>query len=244
MENNFSPHEIVWTYEKASRIWDYYASNKTYASIFFSNQVGDSVIDSLLPYHNLSGNILDYGCGQGFLIEKLLRRGVACEGLDFSRDSVKTAEQKFAGQRNFKGVTLVQSIPTQFESNKFDVVFLVETIEHILAEDLSKTLAEIYRITRRGGYVLVTTPNRENLEVSKTICPQCGCIFHRMQHVSSWTKESLSEIMQADGFTKVLCKETHFKEQGKLSLLLHFMKTVAHKLLNTPYPHLMYIGRK
>ena len=240
MESEFTPHEIVWTYEKSSRVWDYYVYNKAYEDNFFSKQVGDAIIDSILTYNNLSGNTLDYGCGHGFLIEKLLRRRIPCEGLDFSPDSARLVEKKFRKEQHFKGVTLAESLPTQLERDKFDVVFFIETIEHILTEDLNKTLREIHRITRNGGYVFVTTPNEENLDAGKVICPECGCIFHMMQHVRAWTKDTLSSLMKDNGFTEVMCKTTRLKRQGKLAFLLN----IAYRIIKKRNPHLIYIGRK
>jgi 2-polyprenyl-3-methyl-5-hydroxy-6-metoxy-1,4-benzoquinol methylase len=169
MENQFSPHQIVWTYEKGARIWDYFAQSRAYEDNFFSKQVGDDIIDFVLAYDDLSGNILDYGCGHGFLIEKLLKRGISCQGLDFSEDSVRLVGEKFQNEPLFSGVTLAQSLPTPLEADKFDVVFFIETIEHVLKEDLNKTLREIYRLTKSGGYIFVTTPNEENLDAAKVI---------------------------------------------------------------------------
>lgn len=244
MENRFNPHEIDWSYEKSSRIWDYFVHNTAYEDSFFSKKVGNAIIDCLLPFSNLSANILDYGCGHGYLIEKLLRRGIACEGLDFSRDSVELVEKKLRKERLFRGVTLATTVPTQLESDKFDVVFFVETIEHILNQDLNKTLTEIHRITRKGGFVLVTTPNAENLEARKVICPECGCIFHRIQHVSSWTKDSLSAIMKDNGFSQVMCKATRLKKEGLLASLFDIMLIIGFKVMKKRNPHLIYIGRK
>lgn len=244
MENKFVPHQIVWTNDKSSRIWNHFAHDSAYEDRFFSKKVGNAIIDCLLPFSNLSGNILDYGCGHGYLIEKLLRRGIACEGLDFSQDSVELVEKKFHKETLFKGVTLATTVPTQLEGDKFDAVFFVETIEHILDQNLKKTLTEIHRITRKGGFVLVTTPNAEDLEASKVLCPECGCIFHRMQHVSSWTKDSLSAIMKDNGFSEVMCKATRLKKKGKSASLFNIMLIIAFKVMKKRNPHLIYIGRK
>ena len=244
MESEYTPHEIIWTHEKSSRFWDYFTHNKAYEENFFSKQVGNAIIDFILTYTNLSGNILDYGCGHGHLIEKLLKRGIPCEGLDFSSDSVRLVEKNFCKEPHFKGVTLAKGLPTQLESGKFDVVFLIETIEHILTEDLDETLKEIYRITRKGGYVFVTTPNEENLEAAKVICPECGCIFHIVQHVRSWTKDSLSSFMENNGFTEVVCKAIRFRKDGKLAFLLNIMMNVVSKIIKKRNPHLIYIGKK
>jgi SAM-dependent methyltransferase len=244
MAEEFISHEIIWTHKKSSRIWDYYAQNKDYESNYFSKQVGNAIVDYILSYHNLSGNILDFGCGPGFLIEKLLKRGIPCVGLDFSASSVKLVENNFHNYPNFKGVTLAQNLPTPLESNKFDVVFFIETIEHILPEDLNGILREIHRILKNGGYIFVTTPNEENLEAGKVLCPECGCIFHTVQHITSWTKSSLSSVMKESGFNEIVCKATRFRESGIAGLLRHLLFSAELLVFGKKLPHLIYIGKK
>jgi len=244
MENNFTPHEIVWTYEKVSRFWNYLAHNKAYEDTFFSKQVGDAIIKTILAYHDLRVDILDYGCGHGHLLWKLLKRGIPAEGLDFSEDSVKLIERKFCKEKLFKGVTLAKELPTSLESDKFDFVFFIAAIEHVLTEDLRKTLREIHRITRNGGYVFVATANEENLEMQKILCPECGCIFHKVQHISSWTRSSLSSVMKDSSFSEVLCAATRLRESGVSGLLRHIMINIELKVFRKKQPHLIYIGRK
>jgi ubiquinone/menaquinone biosynthesis C-methylase UbiE len=164
--------------------------------------------------------------------------------LDFSTDSLKIVKEKFENNPHFKGSTLAHGLPTPLTGDTFDVVFFIETIEHILPEDLNGTLQEIHRLLRKGGYIFVTTPNQENLEAAKILCPECGCIFHRIQHIASWTKDSLSSMMKANGFYEVQCKPTRLKEDRWPESVLHGLKLLAHKLLKKPYPHLVYIGRK
>jgi hypothetical protein len=72
-------------------------------------------------------------------------------------------------------------------------------------------LGEIRRILKPGtGYLFVTTPNNENLEASTVFCPECGAVFHRYQHLRSFTIESLEELMRSHGFATTLCNITLF----------------------------------
>src|SRR5208283_2081402 len=115
MAQEFRPHEIKWTAEKVSRFWDNYANKKAYEDNFFSRMVGDAIIDLALKYSSLKGNILDYGCGHGFLMGKLLKKGISCEGLEFSADSANKINEQFGHEKAFKGVVLAQNLPTPLE---------------------------------------------------------------------------------------------------------------------------------
>ena len=127
----------------------------------------------------------------------------SCRGVEFSRVSVELANKRLEGNPYFKGVELAEGFPLPFEAETFDAVFFLETIEHILPEEFEHTLKELYRILKKGGYVIVTTPNAENLEGGKIICPECGCIFHGGQHLSVWSANSLTSSMAQFQFQKI-----------------------------------------
>lgn len=240
----FSPHEINWTPEKIGRFWDYFARNKASEQNAFSLIVGDAVINLASHYTDLKGNILDYGCSHGFLIEKMLKRGVRCEALEFSADSAGKVEEKFRDDKNFRGVTLAQTLPSPLESGKFDLVFTLEVLEHLLPDGLDQTLNELYRVVKKGGLILVTVPNEEDLDVVKVLCPECGGIFHIIQHVRSWSKETLVSRMKNAGFQEVLCKTTRLREGGRFSFARYIFMLLVHKLTGKKLPNLIYVGRK
>ena len=88
-----------------------------------------------------------------------------------------------------------------------------------------------------GGRLVVTTPNEEDLEQSKVVCPECLARFHKMQHVRSWSARTLTERLEGYGF----------KGKATATLLSQYTgaKAVAHRLfyrLRGVSPHLVYVG--
>jgi SAM-dependent methyltransferase len=244
MAAEFNPHDVNWTPEKIGRFWDYVAGNKATEQNAFSAIAGDAVIDLASRYTPLAGNIIDYGCSHGFLIGKLLKRGIRCEGLEFSEDSAKKVAAKFEHDKNFRGMTIARDLPSPLESDKYDLVFVLEVLEHLLDQWLDRTLSELYRVSKKGGLVMVTVPNEENLDALKVLCPDCGGIFHIIQHVRSWNSQTLVSRMKNAGFEEVLCKTTRLREGGRLSYLRYIIMLLAHKITGKKLPHLIYIGRK
>jgi SAM-dependent methyltransferase len=241
MGGGFVPHEIEWTREKSSRLWNYFTSSGARDDWHFSRQAGGSVLDFVQRYISPKGNILDYGCGPGFLMQGLIKRGIPCEGVELAVCAAQAARARLSPYDKFGGVTVVEKMPTPFEDERFDVVFLIETLEHLLPDELIEILEDIRRILRKGGYIVATTPNGENLESSKVICPDCGCIFHRGQHLSSWTTTGLSSLMENVGFARVACEATKF---GAKRGLRRSISHVLRKIRKRKCPHLIYIGRK
>lgn len=236
----FQEHEVEWTSEKSQRFWDY-ISNRS-ADQYFSHRVGDSLL-KLVRRRGVDmrgGTVLDFGCGRGDLLEKLAARPLPCEGLDFSLDSVEGVRRRLADYRTFQGVHYASSLPTELPDGAYATLFLVETVEHLLDDDLHPVLTEISRLTEQGGTVIVTTPHQEELASAEVMCPDCGCTFHRWQHVRSWSPGSLTEIMRKHGFERTYCDAVHF---ARPTLIGHAY-VLATKLLRMKMPHLIYIGRK
>jgi len=233
-------HDLVWTREHVARFWEYYSTFKAVEDDYFSKQLGDTVINFVKRYVLLTGKILDYGCGPGFLIEKLLRDGRSCWGLDSVESNIRIIESKFSGHPRFMGAFHADTLPTPIPNEMFDTVFLIETIEHLLPDELPLILKELNRITKTGGTLIITTPNNENLDANKVMCPNCGNIFHHMQHVNSWTVNSLSSLMAEAGFRKTLCTATTLRPRT----LWGYYKQITDTLTRHTPQNLIYIGEK
>jgi SAM-dependent methyltransferase len=237
----FSVHDVVWTREKAIRFWNQLASRDATENTYFSKQVGDAVLDLAERDVDLKrGRVLDFGCGPGFLVEKLVKRGALTEAVDFSPDSIAAVRHRVGGDSKFAGATEIAALPTPFEAGRFETVFFLETIEHLLADELEPTVAELARITRTGGSIVITTRNEEDLELDMQFCPDCGCKFHRVQHQSSWSATSLTRFMQRHGFEVVRTKQLTLRPYSRWSQVFDMVSTV----LRTPKINLMYVGRR
>ncbi|HKO78229.1 MAG TPA: methyltransferase domain-containing protein [Flavobacterium sp.] len=237
----FKLHDVEWTDEKVARFWDSFS--KMPQLQYFAQQVGRKVIRFSSKYIDLKTNILDYGSGKGFLIDYLLQYGAKnVSGCDFSEGSVKYVSNKFADNKNFKECIQIKSLPSELPSNHYECVFFMETIEHLLEAHYEPTLKEINRIVKKGGYVIITTRNEENLDNLKVICPDCGGMFHRVQHVRSFSRENITETMSKFGFQKELCES---KDLGRSEIIrtgVEFYRWI--KKLQHLNPNLIYIGKK
>jgi SAM-dependent methyltransferase len=189
---------------------------------------------------DLSGRNLDFGCGKGHFISELCAQGIRCEGADFSRTSVQAASALLDSSGCGTSITHLQELPSDLGASAFDVVFLLETIEHLGPTVLSGTLAELARIVRVGGSVVVTTPNREDIAARLTICPDCGAIFHPIQHVSSWNRTSLASCIEPYGFETIVAREYYLVD----SWLKTRAATWAGRILRRTLPNLVFIGRR
>lgn len=103
------------------------------------------------------GRFLDVGCSSGTFAKPLISRGWRVSGLDLDPGQVEAACKNGLDAR-------VQDITTgfPFEDETFDCVFAGEVIEHLVDTDFF--VKEMYRVTRAGGSVILTTPNLASFE--------------------------------------------------------------------------------
>lgn len=241
MNPTYEPHAVEWTHEKVGRVWDYLSERDNDTPRYFSEHFGDSIVRlALKKGAHLKGRVLDFGCGPGRLMKKLLQHGYACEGLEFSERSAEIATLNCKGFSGFGRVHLTRSIPTPLAPDSFDTVFFVETIEHLLDEDLQDTLKELYRIVKPGGTLVVTTPHDEDFDAMRMCCPDCGCQFHGWQHVRTWTAPTLTDALEQVGFRTKFCKPLFFSTRAWASRFFGLGMWLAGMKL----PHLAYVGRK
>lgn len=106
--------------------------------------------------------VLDIGCGRGEIVVQAALRGARAVGIDYAAAAADLSAKALAAVGSDAGaVALASSLRLPFRAASFDTVFLLDVVEHLVAEELAATLAEVARVLRPGGRVIVhTSPNR------------------------------------------------------------------------------------
>ena len=250
----FQRHELEWTPEKTARFWDYESQNEAKQGEYFTRQVGDVLVRLARMHHALAEPVLDYGAGPGYLTERLVAAGVRCAACDFSPASIEGLCRRLGERPLFLGGEVLKTLPSAMPAETYGTVFLIETLEHLLPEWRRNTLQEIRRVLKPGGRVIVTVPHAERLDAAKVMCPDCGAVFHRVQHVATFDANALSAIMAEHGFSEVLCapaclamRKDEFQGYGRrfrrwCRSVLTFLRLLPPRREATP--NLVYIGEK
>jgi len=94
--------------------------------------------------------LLDVSCKEGDVLQSLQARGFILRGTNF-----EPSGPSLNGVPIDYGVDLLKPLP--YEDASFDVILLVEVIEHL--ENHRAALAELARILKPDGILILTTPN-------------------------------------------------------------------------------------
>lgn len=129
--------------------------------------------------------ILDYGCGEGRFVRRLLDSGFAnVHGTDLlvhgnDREREQTAE-RLASQFNF--YLMNESGQTPFEDNSVDVVVCNQVMEHVA--DKESLISEVWRILKRNGFAIFVFPVSDAIIEHHVKLP----FFHRADLNKSYTR--------------------------------------------------------
>lgn len=143
-----------------------------------------------LSPHGERPRILDLGCGRGWLSAQLADLGDVT-GLDPLDASIVRARELFPDLNWITGTT---SDLIEAGEPAFDLIVSSEVVEHVPDAEKSRFLADVYRLTVPGGYVVLTTPRGE-------LWPAWLEREGNLQPVEDWLTESaLRRLCSDSGF--------------------------------------------
>lgn len=106
--------------------------------------------------------ILDAGCGEGHLIERLLlkNKGNTYFGIDIEEVALRKAKRR-CSYSTFIRMNLAN---IGFDDELFDLIVCSEVLEHLYEYEV--VIKELIRVLKKDGYLIITFPN----EFLWTIC--------------------------------------------------------------------------
>jgi SAM-dependent methyltransferase len=157
------------------------------------NEVSETLADVLGHYVTEDARILEVGCGSGRHLAHLLDSGYEnLTGIDINADSFEVMAETYprlAGTGTFETTALEAFLP-DIETDAFDVVYTVETLQHVHPDD-AWVFEELTRVT---SDLLITAENEGNSpqrgrgETTVSYVDDDFPLFHR-----NW-KEVFSEL--------------------------------------------------
>lgn len=120
----------------------------------YKNVLIPNIKFTLETYANFSDEIIDVGCGIGYLTNSVSKWGYRVMGIDVSTKSIEYASSKFK-HINFVNTSIEKF--SQVSKEEFDICIANMVLHNVF--DLEKTIAAINMTLKIGGIAIVTIPN-------------------------------------------------------------------------------------
>jgi len=246
-----TPERLRWTPELVECFWTGFSQTRL-VEHSFARQGGKGLIAAIAHLLPKDGRILDFGAGDGEIIELMCERGLRAAAYEPSEGRNQILRDKLGKCYGFLGAVDMRS------REQFDLVMMIEVIEHVLDEQLDSTLAKLAQFTRVGGTLIISTPNNEDLDLNMAYCPVSNLLFHRWQHVRSFTRETLGALLAKHGFEEIVTHELEFNNdlyvpydeiwgsmQPDTPLPSHILEMRANRAVSIgSQSNLLYVGRR
>lgn len=162
------------------------------------NKLNEKIIDSILDVKTKSNlesiNILDVGCGEGF-ISRLVKDRIPDNeivGVEYSIEALEIARKLNPDITFYQG----DIYNLDFKDDAFDLVICTEVLEHLQKPE--KAIKEIIRVASKG--VIITVPNEPwfclgNLLVLKNV----KRLGNPKDHINHWTAFNFRKFILSAG---------------------------------------------
>lgn len=160
----------------------------------FGAQVGRSLLAIVEPWLVKGGRHLEMGAGAGDVADLLLEAGYPVAALEASDGRRAGLQERLGGRSGYLG-----TLHNLDQVEPFDVVLASEVIEHVDEADDAQFLGAIRKALKPDGVLVISTPSQEDRHASLQYSPEADILFHRWQHVRSFSPQSLAATLAAHG---------------------------------------------
>ena len=199
------PWPLAWDDRLRRRFWAGVESGPRSAEVF-SRRCGRHLVAAVAHRFAPGSRLWELGARNGALAEAMLTAGYPL-ALDGSELVDTAAVRRDLGV--YPGFLGLVDRPLR---GSMDVVLWVDGLATVEPNRARARLAAARRALRRGGILVLTAPNAEELDYGLALCPGCGALYHQWQHVSRHTSESLETLVRECGFETLSVQQLELTE--------------------------------
>jgi len=157
-------------------------------------------------------SILDVGCGDGRLTNRLAGTYSRVVGAEISKEALQYVKTEAV-------IAAADALP--FEDCSFDLVLSTELIEHLPDWVYQKAIIEMKRVAKQ--WILIGVPWKEQLTISQAKCIRCGTKFHINYHLRSFNAHRCKCLFLPE-FALINCQQVGVKDRAYYSPIFLWVK--------------------
>lgn len=123
--------------------------------LFLARYYNLQCVKETVDKYKFKGKVLDFGCGDK-PYKYLFKYGSNYKGIDFQTYSTNNCFPYTEAPDYYFPKDYVENFKIPFPDNSFHHLVAFQVLEH--HQDPEKMFAEIFRVVKKGGYVLITVP--------------------------------------------------------------------------------------
>lgn len=154
------------------------------------------VVKAIEKYCENPKRILDLGTADGLMLSRIKNKypEAECMGVEYAQELIDANEDS--------RIKIIQGNAQRlpFPDNQFDIVIATAIIEHV--ERPEKLISESCRVLKRGGVLIITTPNPFFEKIASLIGALDGD-----EHQITFNLKTLKKYLKAGGFETLLLKK-------------------------------------
>jgi methionine biosynthesis protein MetW len=139
------------------------------------------------------GKVLDFGCGNGTFLDKMIEGNWEAYGLDVDPKAIDHCRSK--GINANVGDIDSQNYPDNF----FDVITINHVIEHV--HEVDALLKSCYKVLKKGGKLVIATPNTESWQ--HNVYKEHWLQLDPPRHLHIFNINNLEQVVKRNDFSIV-----------------------------------------
>jgi len=148
-------------------------------------------------------------------------------GVDIAEPQIDYAQKHYGTEHHQFQLMEPGSLP--FDDDSFQVVTLIELIEHLEMTEIEQLLGEVKRVLRPSGKIIMTTPNyRSGWPILEKIVNRVAEVSYEDQHITFFHRGRLRNLLTTCGF--------HNPKASTFQGLAPFTASISWKLGNWVQP--------
>ena len=162
-------------------------------------------------------SILDIGCGNGEMANRLIAEGYNIYGTDGSDTGIEIAKKRNADKFFVQDINS-SLLPVELQDKKFNMIVSTEVIEHLYNPRGYIEFCKNILTSSGGGEMIISTPYHgylKNLAIAITgNFDKHFTVLWDGGHIKFWSVDTLTQLLKESGFEVV-----EFKGSGRLPFL-------------------------
>lgn len=162
----------------------------------YMREVFSKAADVIARHKPRGGRLIDIGCGYGFFLAEMKRRG----GWELDGMDVSTTATDYTASLGFR-ITQGTLETVRYPDCSFDAVTMLYVLEHVT--DPAGVLAEVRRILKPGGMLLLRVPHTTPIVEFLKVFGIRNNLYDPPFHLSDFSATTIKRLLEQSGFTGI-----------------------------------------